>query len=542
MEAWSFTLISIMKRIFNLIILLLAVQYAFSQGAWISDNGDGTYKNPILYADYSDPDICRVGEDFYMTSSSFNAIPGLPILHSKDLVNWEIINHALQPNVDPFFDIPQHGNGVWAPSIRYNNGVFYIYWGDPDRGIFMVKTEDPNGEWSAPVLVKKAYGNIDACPLWDSDGKVYLVHAFAHSRAGINCTLQVVELTPEGDQILDKGKIVIDGHENHPTLEGPKFYKRNGYYYIFAPAGGVPTGWQAVFRSKNIYGPYEDKIVLAQGQTVINGPHQGGLVELDNGESWFVHFQDKDAYGRIVHLQPVSWVDDWPIMGTQNSEGISEPVLVYSKPNLKIQAISVPQTSDNFEDDKLGPQWQWSANPRPHWFSLSEKPGSLVLRAIPVPVGRTNLWMVPNILTQKLPAPSFMFTSKVDISNLRKDEETGVLVFGLDYAGISLEKSDNDIVVKQIQCIQADRGLFPETNEKVSLEDSNEFWLKITVSNGYSTFQYSTNGKQYLSLGSKFKLREGKWVGAKLGLYSTRQQTTGISGSAEYDWVRIEKN
>ena len=379
------------------------------------DNGDGTYKNPIIYADYSDPDVCKVGEDFYMTSSSFNAIPGLPILHSKDLVNWELINHALQPNVDAHFDIPQHGNGVWAPSIRYHKGMFYIYWGDPDRGIFMVKTNDPKGEWSAPVLVKKAYGNIDACPLWDDDGKVYLVHAFAHSRAGINSTLQVVQLTPDSGEIIDKGKIVIDGHEKYPTLEGPKFYKRNGFYYIFAPAGGVPTGWQTVFRSKNIYGPYESKIVLAQGDTPINGPHQGGLVELDNGESWFLHFQDVDEYGRIVHLQPVSWVDDWPVMGKdEDGDGTGDPVLTARKPMLNGDGIKVPQTSDEFNGSQLGLQWQWNANPKPHWYHLSD--GKLRLHAMPQK--GSNLWTAPNILTQKLPAPVPLGSRKSNFFNM----------------------------------------------------------------------------------------------------------------------------
>ncbi|MFT7198162.1 MAG: beta-xylosidase [Marinoscillum sp.] len=528
-----------MIRTITKIALLLVFQLSFSQEAWVSDNGDGTYKNPIIYSDYSDPDICRVGDDFYMTSSSFNAIPGLPILHSKDLVNWQIINHALQPNVDSHFDIPQHGNGVWAPSIRFHEDMFYIYWGDPDRGIFMVKTSDPAGEWSAPILVKKAYGNIDACPLWDDDGKVYLVHAFAHSRAGINSTLQVVELTADGDEIIDKGRIVIDGHLDHPTLEGPKFYKRNGYYYIFAPAGGVPTGWQTVFRSKDIYGPYKDKIVLAQGETAINGPHQGGLVDLENGESWFVHFQDLDAYGRIVHLQPVSWVDDWPVMGTNRKDGKGEPVLVYKKPKLKAQPITVPQTSDDFSKEQLGVQWQWSANPRLQWYSLKEKPGSLTLNAITQPEGLTNLWNVPNILTQKLPAPSFEFSTKVDLTNLKKNEEMGLLIFGLDYAGLTLSKSGNSVVLSQIECANADRNAFSESKEKIILEGKNELWIKTKVTDGYSTFHFSVNGQEYSSIGSKFKLREGKWVGAKLALYCTRKKTTGTPGSVSFDWVKI---
>ena len=242
---------------------------------WVSDQGDGTYKNPVLYADYSDPDACRVGDDYYLTSSSFGCLPGLQILHSKDLVNWSIIGAALPYAVPPINDnSPQHGNRVWAPSIRYHNGEFYIFWGDPDQGVYMVKSSRAEGPWSEPVLVKSGKGIIDTTPLWDDDGRVYMVHAYAGSRAGLKSVIAICELNAEATQAITQSRIIFDGHEAHETCEGPKFYKRNGYYYIFHPAGGVATGWQVVLRSKNIYGPYEWKTVLTQGETKINGPHQ----------------------------------------------------------------------------------------------------------------------------------------------------------------------------------------------------------------------------------------------------------------------------
>ena len=166
-----------------------------------------------------------------------------------------------------------------------------------------IKTRDPKGSWSKPVLVKAGKGMIDPTPLWDEDGKVYLIHAYAGSRSGVNSILVICELNAEGTEVISDPVMVFDGNDgkNH-TVEGPKLYKRNGYYYIFAPAGGVATGWQLVLRSKNIYGPYESKIVMAQGKTTINGPHQGGWVDTNTGESWFVHFQDQGAYGRVIHL------------------------------------------------------------------------------------------------------------------------------------------------------------------------------------------------------------------------------------------------
>src|SRR5215211_4454627 len=246
---------------------------------WVPDLGNGMYKNPVIDADYSDPDAIRVGDDFYLISSSFEDIPGLPILHSKDLVNWTLIGHALKRQ-PPFehFSKPQHGAGVWAPAIRYQKGEFYIYYPDPDFGIYVIKARNAAGPWSEPVLVEGGKGLIDPCPLWDDNGQAYLVHAYAGSRAGIKSVVVVKKMNPEGTKTLDAGVLVYDGHELDPTLEGPKFYKRNGYYYIFAPAGGVSTGWQLAMRSKNVYGPYERKAVMDQGSTPINGPHQGAWV------------------------------------------------------------------------------------------------------------------------------------------------------------------------------------------------------------------------------------------------------------------------
>ena len=530
-------------RFLSLISFSICTQfYVLGQQSdvWSPDNRDNTYTNPILHADYSDPDICKAGDDFYMTSSSFNSIPGLPILHSTDLVNWKIINYAIPSFPGSYFDNPQHGNGVWAPCLRYHNGIFYIYWGDPDRGIYMVQTKDPSKEWTAPILVKKAYGNIDPSPLWDDDGKVYLVHAFAHSRAGIKSTLQVVELSSEGDEIQDKGVIVFDGHDEHPTIEGPKFYKRNGYYFIFAPAGGVPTGWQLVLRSKNVYGPYEERIVLAKGNTDINGPHQGGLVELDNGESWFVHFQDKEAYGRVVHLQPVVWINDWPVMGIdEDGDGTGEPVITYKKPDLPNSQVQNPVDSDEFNSPELGLQWQWNANPQPGWYNLTSSAGNLRLNTKPSPDLATNLWMQPNLMFQKFPAPEFRNTVKLDVSNLKTEEETGLLIYGIDYASVVVKKKDGGFVLEQRVCLDAEKNIPETVIEQVKFSDPIILLRSETRKEGVTTFLYSKDGDRFQTIGKDFTAREGKWVGAKSGLYALKRKETGMSGYALYDWFRV---
>ena len=265
-------------RLFSLFIAFVTTQVAIAQyrsQVWCPDNGDGTYTNPVLFADYSDPDVCAVGDDYYLTASSFNCIPGLPILHSRDLVNWTIIGHALQEQLPKeIFDLPQHGKGVWAPAIRHHGGQFYIYWGDPDLGIFMVKAKDPVGEWSKPICVISGKGMIDPCPLWDDDGRCYLVNGWAASRAGLNSVLTVRELSADGTRAIGKPRIVFDGGQENFTSEGPKFYKRDGYYWIMNPAGGVEMGWQLAMRSKSPYGPYQWKRVMWQGKTTVNGPHQ----------------------------------------------------------------------------------------------------------------------------------------------------------------------------------------------------------------------------------------------------------------------------
>jgi beta-xylosidase len=295
-----------------------------------------------------------------MVSSSFNAVPGLPILHSKDLVNWQLIGHVFdRQQPDTHFAKPQHGGGAWAPCIRHHKGEYYVYWADPDFGIYMSKSKDPRGAWSKPLPVKSAKGWIDPCPFWDSDGKAYLISAFAASRSGIKSVLVLSRMSSDGTQLLDGGSLVFDGHNSDPTVEGPKLYKRGGYYYIFAPAGGVTHGWQLVLRSKELYGPYEKRVVLAKGATTINGPHQGAWVDTPLGQSWFIHFQDKGLYGRVVHLQPMAWKDSWPLIGTGGN-----PVATHKKPNIgRPTPKHTPAESDEFAHHSIGLQWQWHANP-----------------------------------------------------------------------------------------------------------------------------------------------------------------------------------
>ena len=531
----------------SLICSILQTNAQSASNVWVADLGNGMYKNPILNADYSDPDACRVGNDYYMTASSFNCVPGLPILHSNDLVNWKLVNYAIQRlTPDSAFSKPQHGNGVWAPSIRYHKGEFYIFYGDPDQGIFMTKTKDPMGSWKPVVLVKKGKGLIDPCPLWDEDGKVYLVHAFAGSRTGIKSILAVTELSKDGKREIGVERIVYDGHVTDPTIEGPKFYKRNEFYYIFSPAGGVPTGWQLVLRSKSIYGPYERKVVLAQGRTAINGPHQGAWVDTKSGENWFLHFQDIGAFGRVVHLQPMIWKNDFPVIGSDDDgDGCGEPVLTYQKPKVgKKYPVSTPDDSDEFNTNTLGMQWQWHANPQSWWAFANQEKGSLSLFSVPLPTDCKNLWNVPNLLLQKFPSNEFTATIKLNFTPDARyvGERTGLMVMGLNYALLSFESVKDGFLLSQNECLQADKGNKELVNEQVKLTTQRIF-LRIKVEpNATCTFSYSTDNKSFINLGNTFTAKEGKWIGAKIGTFCTRPTSTNDGGCVNIDWIRFEKS
>ena len=544
------------KLIFLTVALPLMVNAQYRSEVWLPDNGNGTYTNPVINADYSDPDVCvgPSGEDYYMTASSFNCIPGLPILHSKDLVNWEIVGHALKAlytgdaELEKHFSVPQHGNGVWAPSIRYHNGEFYIYWGDPDYGVYMVKTKDPAGEWEQPICVIKGQGYIDTTPLWDDDGRCYLVNGWANSRAKYASVLTVRELSADGTKAVGQPVIVFDGNgtENR-TCEGPKFYKRDGWYWIMCPAGGVPTGFQLAMRSKSPYGPYEHKIVLAQGKTDINGPHQGGWVHTKYNEDWFLHFQDKEAYGRVVHLNPVDWSTGWPVMGKKG-----EPVTTYRKPKNSSNVVVNPVENDEFNTSTMGRQWQWHAN-YDEKFGAPTAFGTFRIYTYKLSHNWKNFWEVPNLLLQKTPADAFTVTTKVCMTSKADGQFGGLIIMGINYSALVVRRIGQMFQLVQMTCKGADKGnlqteeiittLKPtavdETDYKPGIHE--DVYLRMKVNDSNVQFSWSQNGKKFINCGQPFQMKEGKWIGAKFGYIVAETDSKCDRGWMDADWIRVTK-
>ena len=521
---------------------------------WNADLGNGMYKNPILYADYSDPDACRAGEDYFMIASSFCNAPGLPVLHSKDLVNWKVINYILPKVPEERYDKPVHGCGVWAPAIRYHDGTFFACFPMPDEGIYMSTTKDPFGTWSEPVNIRPGAGWIDPCPFWDEDGRAYLVAGVAKSRIGYKSVLHMIEMQPDGMGLIGDAKVVFDGNLNEQeTIEGPKLYKRNGWYYIFAPAGGVKTGWQTVLRSRNIFGPYEYRVVMRQGDTPVNGPHQGAWVDTVTGEDWFLHFQDVYAAGRIIHLQPMSWKEDWPIIGiAKDGNDYGEPVLTYRKPNVgeaaKEAEICEPDASDDFTKNTLGLQWQWNANPKEDWYKLTSE--GLCLNAVKQEE-KIKHGDYPNLLLQKWPAPEFICDTTLSLTGLKANEEAGVISMGVKYALLSFARNEEGMVEASfINGEQKYGKILVESTEETSTslgtlafaDDSETITVRMSVQRVGTqdlsekeknfpleevVFEYSTNGTDYKKAGS-YMAAAGRWVGVKSGVYCAAHHSEAV--------------
>lgn len=504
------------------------------RGPWTPDLGDGRYRNPVIHADYSDPDVVRVGDDFYLTSSSMHCTPGLPILHSRDLVNWSIVGHALENLPNQYYDEVRAGHGVWAPAIRWHDGRFWIIVGMPDHGLYVVTAERAEGPWSEPHLLIAGKGLIDPCMLWDDDGQAYVVHAYARSRSGLRNRLHVRPVSPDLRRVLGEGQVIVAIDERLPALEGPKWLKRDGWYYVSAPSGGVAMGWQTVFRSRHVYGPYEERVVLAQRGTSVNGPHQGALVDTAAGEWWFVHFQDMGPYGRVVHLQPVRWEDDWPVVGIEHDDiGVGRPALVHRKPLIEGRVEPcVPQASDDFASSRLGLQWQWNANHDRAWYSLTARPGWL--RLAPRFVLAGDLRTAPHVLGQKFPSRRFAVETSIDVVASEPSVDAGLAVMGSEFAAAVVTRTPAGLRL----VLRTD----VEPRGEAILTHDGPVRLRLEVGDGGGCrFFYADAAEGWQQLGAEFFARAGMWTGARFGVFcGTANPVAGaVVGHADIGPVNV---
>ncbi len=497
------------------VLLLLMQGLAHAQHttplAW-GDQGNGTFRNPVLKSDYSDPDILRHGDDFYLIASDFHFV-GIQVLHSKDLVNWRVIGQVFDRlDMDARYDdMKGYGEGTWAPALRYHDGEFYIFVCTPSEGVFMWHAKNPAGPWSKTVTVKAVPRWEDPCPFWDDDGQAYLVHSY--KGAG---PLILHKMSADGTRLLDEGKEIYRGK----VAEGPKLFKRKGYYYISLPEGGVEKGGQTVLRSKDIYGPYERRQVLPDGS-----PHQGGLVELANGDTWFMSFKSTGYLGRICYLNPVTWTDDdWPVFG-DNGRSVD----VWKKPNVgKTYPVARPQTSDEFDARVLSPIWQWNHNPVPDGWSLTARAGYLRLKALPEsgpdPLRNAPTYgpdLARNTLTQKLWDGAGVIDVKLDAASMRDGQRAGfAFMSGSDFGWVGVKQEKG---VRKIASYQGEGPILT----------GRQVWLRGVNDGETARLLYSQDGKTYSEIDGVFQLRFRYWKGARIAIFSCGPN----GGAADFDYV-----
>lgn len=525
---------------------------------WSADNGNGTYTNPLFYDEFSDPDIIRVGEDYYLAGTTMHSVPGLVVLHSKDLVNWEFSSYCF----DRFDDSDDfnlrngkeaYGQGIWAPAIRYNNGKFYIFSNINGHGLQVFISDSAKGPWTHHQIKGDIY---DLSVLFDDDGKIYAIHKYGN--------VTVTELKPDlSGPVEGSSKVVIP--EGNAMGEGHHIYKINGMYYILS-ADYSPMGRMQCARSKSIWGPYETCVIseresfgYAAGWSVgnmgigrpvpedgfkyKNNPpadtrlgcatiHQGGIVQAPDGKWWGVSMQDFNAVGRTVCLSPITWVDGWPYFGLEKNLGRSPRT--WFKPNDAVKTpIATYDRSDDFSGKTFKPVWQWNHNPNDKMWSLNkERKGWLRLHAMPA---KQLLW-AKNSLTLRAMGPVSYTSVKLDASRLKAGDEAGLGAINMPYASLGVVKTDKGLALR---CYDQNTN-----KEVIKSLDKKVVWLRLWGDYDKSQLQYaySLDGKNWENFGeqilSPYQLKTFQGVRVALYAFNKNEQNGGV---ADFDDFKVEE-
>jgi beta-xylosidase len=499
-----------------------------------SDNGDGTYTNPVIPADFPDPDVILVDSTYYMVNTTMFVFPGVTILKSSDLVNWQYCGNAVHRfDFSPCYDLQgcnRYGHGQWATSLKYSNGKFYLLFITLNEGGFLCTAARPEGPWELRKLPKGFY---DPGLFFDDDGRIYVAHGYNK----IFVTELDGNFAPKGnDSLVYTGDI-------RRGLEGTHVYKINGYYYLYSTYGGL-DGFQAALRSRSIYGPYEQKVVIRDTTHGVNyGVHQGALIKTQAGEWWTMLFVDSGPFGRFPSLQPVTWKDGWPMVGING-----KAVVTFKKPNVgREYPIAVLPTSDEFDGPELGMQWGWNHNPDPAKWSLTERPGYLRLRTVTVV---DSLPKARNTLTQRMFAYysdtlASLATTEMDIGRMKEGDIAGLAVFQDPYAFIGIKKANGKNFI-----IMVNNG---RTIDSAAVEGSTIYLRagalhgsgaapyyggETVPGSGTASFSYSLDNRSFVMLGNqlqmKFNLRI--FTGNRFCLFNFATIETG--GYVDFDWFR----
>lgn len=500
------------------ILVLISNTLLFAQQ---SDNGDGTYTNPLIFADFPDPDVIRIDTTYYMVTTTMFVFPGVTILKSYDLVNWEYCSNAVERmDYSPCYNLDgcnRYSHGQWATSMRYYNGKCYLIFITLDEGGFVCEATNPEGPWELKALPRGFY---DPGLFFDDDDRIYVAHGYSD--------IYITELN--SDFVAIDNDVHVFTGDIRPGLEGSHVYKINGYYYLYATYGGG-DGFQVALRSETIYGPYEQKIVIQDNGNLGTGLHQGALIQTQKGDWWTIIFQDGGAFGRFPTLQPVTWEDDWPMVGV-DGKGVD----TYPKPDVgRKYPISILPTSDEFESDELGMQWGWNHNPDSIKWSLTAKPGYLRLKTVK-PV--TSLPEAQNTLTQRI----FAYYSntvastgavRMNTDNMKDGDIAGIAVFQDPYAYLGVKQVNG---AKYLVMVNNGNAI-----DSIAT-DSTEFYLRAHADykTSKATFAYSYDNQSYSLLGNDLAMRFNLSVftGNKFCIFNYATVDTG--GFVDFDWFRTD--
>lgn len=500
-------------------------------GKW-GDQGDGTFINPVVPADYSDIDVIRVGDDYYAMSSTFQFSPGVVILHSKDLVNWEIAGHAVEDltKIGPEMNwdrMNRYGRGIWAGAMRYHNGKFYVYFGTPDEGFFMTTAKDVAGPWEPLTQVWKVKGWDDPCPFWDEDGQGY----FVCSNFSGQYQIHLFKMAADGKSLLqDSDKVIYQSRGS----EANKLYKIDGIYYHFFSEVHAEGRVTMMNRAKSLEGPWETKQLNHVAKAIDKEPNQGGLIQVPSGEWWFLSHQGTgDWEGRAMVLLPVMWREGWPIIGEPGSDGIGRMVWSAKKPVAGI-AVVVPQTDEEFDGKALGVQWEWNYAPRAEKWSLTERPGYLRLHAF-APLKAGDLMTAGNTLTQRsMRTERNEVTVKLEIGGMADGQEAGLCHFAKGYSMVGIVQAGD------VRTLTYTEGGKRTSGPKV---EGKEVWIRSTWGlDGVSQYAYSVDGKTFTAFGPPYRLTWGNYRGDRLGIYSfnDKERAGGEAGFVDVDHFHYE--
>ena len=509
---------------------------------WTADNGNGTYTNPIFYDEFSDPDIIRVGNDYYLTGTTMHAMPGLPVLHSKDLVNWTFQSYACEKldlgqeyRLEDGKDI--YGQGIWAPCLRYNDGTFYIFSNVNGQKTQMFSATHPAGPWKHTEMNVSLH---DLSVLFDDDGKMYAVWGYDEIRLA-ELTKDLLDIKPGTE------KVIIPGGSG--AGEGCHFYKINGKYFITI-TNWDPVCYQVCARSEKPYGPYEINVISAEENLGIgtgwrlwntkDGPpfdliepvenhvgcipmHQGGIVQIQSGEWWGFSMMDHNSVGRLSALSPVTWKDGWPYFGLPGN--LTRSPRTWIKPNTGI--ASKPSAAFDRDDAFDGPElkniWQWNHVPVNEKWSLSERKGYLRLHSLPA----ESFWHARNTLTQRGIGPESYAIAELNGANLKVGDVAGLALLNLPYAWIGIVKEDDGHHL---------RFYNQQEQERIDHETkTNTVWLRAycNFDNDIGKLSYSFDGNHFIDIGSEilmpYQLKTFQGVRYGLFHFNTRGKEGGYA-------------